>query len=510
MSTVIEGRRGGRGARRAERTSMKVTSLPALKRKIPLYEVLNAEGLEMIHDASCSILEEIGIDFRDAEALALWKDAGADVQGERVRIPRKLLMSLVEQVPESFSLTARNAERSVDVGKDSMIFLPNYGSPFVRMEDGERRYGTMADLERFHQLAYMSPALHATGLVTCEPTDIPVSKRHLHIVRSLIVNSDKPFMGPVTAPERAVDAVDMANIVFGQAYVHDNPVMVSLCNCNSPLVWDETMLGAMKVYARSNQPVICSPFTLAGANTPASAMATVAELNAEAISALAFTQLVRPGCPMLYGHFLAAVSMKSGAPMAGTSELALMNLMIGQLARKYKVPFRSSGMLTGSKVTDAQAGYESAFNMLPIMLAGANLVMHTAGWSEAGLCASLAKFALDAEQMEMLYKFAQGPKYDDFDEAIASIRDVGPGGHFLGTAHTQSNFQSAFFMPELMDNNSFEQWAMEGEKTAEARGNDAALKKLAAFEAPPIDPAIVEALDAFITAREVDLPDTLS
>lgn len=510
MSTMAEGRRGGRSARRAERMSMRVTSLPTLKRRTPLYEVLNDEGLELIHDGSCRILEEIGIDFRDAEALALWKDAGADVQGWRVHIPRELLMSLLAKVPGQFTLTARNAERSVTVGGDNVIFLPTYGSPFVRMEDDVRRYGTMADLERFHRLAYMSPAIHNTGLVICEPTDIPVSKRHLHIVRSLITNSDKSFMGPVTAPERAQDAVEMAKILFGENFLPDHPVMVSLANCNSPLVWDETMLGALKVYARAGQPVICAPFTLAGANTPASAVATVAELNAEAISALAFTQLVRPGCPMVYGHFLAAVSMKSGAPMAGTSELALMNLMIGQLARKYGVPFRSSGMLTGSKVTDAQAGYESAFNMFPIMLAGAHLIMHTAGWTEAGLCASLAKFALDAEQMEMLYKFAQGPQFGDFDEAMASIRDVGPGGHFLGTAHTQANFQTAFFMPELMDNNSFEQWSLEGAKTAEARGVEAAVRKLAAFEPPPIDPGVVEALDEFIAKREAVLPDTLT
>jgi trimethylamine--corrinoid protein Co-methyltransferase len=490
--------------------SMRVTSLPTLKRRIPLYEVLNDEGLEMIHDGSCRILEEIGIDFRDAEALALWKDAGAEVKGARVHIPRELLMSLLARLPGQFTLTARNPERSVTVGGDHTIFLPTYGSPFVRMEDNVRRYGTMDDLQRFHRLAYMSPAIHNTGLVICEPTDIPVSKRHLHIVRSLITNSDKSFMGPVTAPERAQDAVDMAGILFGESFVYDHPVMVSLANCNSPLVWDETMLGALKVYARAGQPVICAPFTLAGANTPASAVATVAELNAEAISALAFSQLVRPGCPMVYGHFLAAVSMKSGAPMAGTSELALMNLMIGQLARKYGVPFRSSGMLTGAKVTDAQAGYESAFNMFPIMLAGAHLVMHTAGWTEAGLCASLAKFALDAEQMEMLYKFAQGPQFGDFDEAMASIRDVGPGGHFLGTAHTQANFQTAFFMPELMDNNSFEQWSLEGEKSAEARGIEAAARKLAAFEPPPIDPGVVEALDEFIAKREAVLPDTLT
>lgn len=509
MSAVAEGRRGGRSARRAERTAVRTTSLPTLYRRIPVYEVMDVDGLEMIHDASCRILEETGIDFRDAEALDLWREAGADVRGERVHIPRQLLMTLLESVPAEFTLTARNPERTVQLGGKNTVFFPTYGSPFVRMEDNVRRYGTMADLERFHKLAYMSPAMHGTGSVICEPTDLPVPKRHLHIARSLLVNSDKPFMGSVTAPERAQDTVDMAKLVFGDAFVQDNPVMVSLANCNSPLVWDETMLGALKVYARACQPVIVAPFTLAGANTPASAVATVAELNAEAISALAFTQLVRKGCPMVYGHFLAAVSMKSGAPMAGTSELALMNLIIGQLARKYGVPFRSSGMLTGSKVTDAQAGYESAFNMFPILLAGAHLVLHTAGWTEAGLCASLAKFALDAEQMEMLYKFAQGPQTDDFAEAMQAIREVGPGGHFFGTQHTQDHFKNAFFMAELMDNNSFEQWGLDGEKTAEQRGFEAAQRLLDAYTPPPIDQAIVEALDAFIARREAELPDSM-
>ena len=281
-------------------------------------------------------------------------------------------------------------------------------------------------------------------------------------------------MGPVTQPDRAADAVRMCEIVFGKEFVHDNAVMVGLVNGNSPLVWDATMIGALRVYARSGQALVVAPFTLAGANTPASATATVAELMAEALSAIAYAQLERPGAKMILGSFLAAVSMKSGAPMAGTGELGLMNLMIGQLARRYRLPWRSSGMLTGSKVTDAQAGYESAFNMFPIMLAGANYVMHCAGWTEAGLTASYAKFMLDAEQMEMLWKFGHGPRFEDFDEAVATIGQVGPGGHFLGTAHTQAHFQDAFFMSELFDNNSFEQWLADGEKDAATRGLEAA------------------------------------
>jgi trimethylamine--corrinoid protein Co-methyltransferase len=299
----------------------------------------------------------------------------------------------------------------------------------------------------------------------------------------------------------------MARIVFGDAFVEANTVMLSLTNANTPLVWDETMLGAVKVYARANQGLILSPFTLAGANTPASTVATVAQLNAEALAGMAFAQAVRPGAPVLYGNFLATVSMKSGAPMAGTSELALMNFMIGQLARRYGVPWRSSGMLTGAKTCDAQAAYESAFNMLPILLAGANFVLHSAGWSEAGLVANLAKFMLDAEQVEMLYRLGQGPSFADFEEAMGAIREVGPGGHFLGTAHTQAHFQDAFFMAQLADNNSFEQWQLEGAKDAATRGREAAARALESWTPPPLDPAVDEALDAFIRRREAEIPD---
>ncbi|MEZ5845740.1 MAG: trimethylamine methyltransferase family protein [Geminicoccaceae bacterium] len=501
-----EGRRGGRSARRAERTSSAIRSLPALRRKIPVYEVLNAEGLEMIHDASLRILEEIGIDFRDEESLAIWREAGADIRGERVHIPRDLLMSLAGKAPPVFTMNARNPERSTDVGGNSMTFGPTYGSPFVRMFDNERRYGTLDDLAIFHKLAHMAPALHNTGAVTCEPTDSPVSRRHLHITASAIRHSDKPFMGPVTAPERAQDAIDMAGLVMGEEFVKNNAVMVSIMNCNSPLVWDETMLGALKVYARGGQASILAPFTLAGANTPASTVATVASLNAEALAAIAFAQAVQPGARVIYGNFLSTVSMKSGAPMTGNSECALMNFMIGQLARKYNVPWRSSGMITGSKIMDAQAAYESAFNMMPILLAGANYIMHTAGWTEAGLTANLSKFMLDAEQMEMLHKMGQGPSFDDFDEAMDAIREVGPAGHFFGTSHTQNHFQNAFFMSELADNNSFEQWEIDGSKDMTKRGFDAAEKALKDYVQPTLDPAIDEAISAFITKREEQIP----
>ena len=503
-----ETRRGGGGARRAERLSQGLQCLPALVRRIPVYEVLNEEGLELVHAASLQILEEIGIDFRDPESLEIWRAEGADVQGERVHIQGALLMALVAKAPRHFTLHGRNPERTVEIGGEHTVFAPNYGSPFVRMFDDERRYGTLDDLATLHKLAHVSPAMHNVGSVICEPTDAPVAKRHLHITASAIRHSDKSFMGPVTAPERAADAVEMAKIVFGEAFVDQNAVMLSLANANTPLVWDETMLGAVKVYARANQGVILAPFTLAGANTPASTVATVAQLNAEALAGMAFAQAVRPGAPVIYGNFLATVSMKSGAPMAGTSELALMNFMIGQLARRYGVPWRSSGMLTGSKICDAQAAYESAFNMLPILLAGANFVMHTAGWSEAGLVCNLAKFMLDAEQMEMLYRLGQGPSFADFTDALAAIREVGPGGHFLGSAHTQAHFQDAFFMSRLADNNSFEQWQAEGAKDAATRAREAARVALEGYLTPALDPAIEEELAAFVRRREAAIPNS--
>jgi trimethylamine--corrinoid protein Co-methyltransferase len=332
----------------------------------------------------------------------------------------------------------------------------------------------------------------------------------LHITYSAMKHSDKPFMGPVTAPERAEDALRMARILFGEEFVDRHTVVVALVNCNSPLVWDETMLGALKIYARANQSVVVSPFVLAGANTPASAVGSVAQLNAEALAGIAFAQLCRPGSPMIYGHFLAAVSMKSGAPMAGTPEIAFMNLMIGQLARKYGLPLRSSGMIAGSKTVDAQAAYESIQTMWGAFLSGANYIMHCAGWNEAGLGASFAKFVLDCEQIEMFYQLGQGPQFGDLKEALAAVREIGPGGHYLGTAHTREHFQTAFFMPELLDNNSFEQWELDGAKDANTRGLEAARHMLANYEPPPLDPAIDEALLAFIREREAVLPDSMA
>lgn len=501
-------RTGGRGARRQQRRLAPLVMLPTLVRNIPVYEVLNEEGVELIHDASMSILEDVGIEFRDAESLDYWKQAGADVREQRVRIDRTLLATLLERAPSEYTLHARNPERSVVIGGRHTVFAPNYGSPFVLDFDNRRRYSTLDDLYQFIRLAQLAPALHLSGGITCEPVDVPVPRRHLHTIYGLLRYSDKPFMGSVTAGERAEDTIAMAKIVMGDQFVGNHTVMTSVCNCNSPLVWDATMLDAVKVYARNNQAVLLTPFVMAGASTPASSVAAVAQLNAEALAGIAFAQLVRPGVPMVYGQFLATVSMQSGAPMAGTPETCWMNYMVGQLARRYRLPWRTSGLLTGSKLCDAQAGYEANMTMHSCLLAGANFIFHSAGWLEAGLVASFAKFMLDAEQTEMYYRYALGPSFDDLEEAMAAVREVGPGGHFLGTAHTLAHFKEAFFIPRALDNSSFEQWDAEGAKDANSRGLELARRALGVYEEPALDPAVDEALRDFILERESQLPGT--
>jgi len=318
--------------------------------------------------------------------------------------------------------------------------------------------------------------------------------------------SDKTFMGMTTSGKNAEDVMDMCAILFGNEYLENHAVVTGNCNGNSPLVWDETMLSAMRAFNQRNQPVLCSPFVLGGANTPASTPASVAQLNAEALSALAYTQVVRKGCPAIYGHYLSTVSMQSGAPMAGTPEISLMNFMIGQMARFYDVPWRTSNTLGGAKTFDAQAGYESATTLMAVMMAGANYIWHSAGWNEAGMHCSLAKFIVDAEQCAMAYRMAEGIRWDDFDEALSAIRDIGPGGHYLGHEHTLAKFQDAYFMPQLFDNNSIEQWVADGSQEITQRALNEAQVLLNTYEEPKLDEAVDEALLDYIARREREIP----
>ena len=503
-------RSGGRAGRQAARASHHVAREPFLTRTLAPFEVLNEEGLATIEHNADTILEKVGLEFRgDADALRLFREAGADVQGERVRFPRGMCRQIVQaSAPKVFTQYARNEANSVQIGGTATVFAPNYGSPFVRDLDSGRRYGTIEDFRNLVKLAYLSPHLHHSGGTVCEPVDVPVNKRHLDMVYSHIRYSDKPFMGSVTAPERARDTVEMARITFGADYLEDHAVILSLINANSPLVWDGTMLGAARAYAEANQATLLTPFILAGAMAPVTAAAVCAQTLAEALGGMTFVQLIRPGAPVVLGSFASSMSMQSGAPTFGTPEPALVLYAMAALARRLGVPFRSGGNLCASKIPDAQAAYESAQTFVPTVLAGVNFVLHAAGWLEGGLTVGYEKFVMDADQCGMAAVFIKGIDLSENGQAVDAILENGPGQHFLGTAHTLTNFETAFYRSEIADNNSFEQWQEDGSLDAAQRANRIWKRMLAEYEPPRIDPAVDEALLDFIAQRKASFPDS--
>ncbi|HYO43607.1 MAG TPA: trimethylamine methyltransferase family protein [Candidatus Limnocylindrales bacterium] len=503
-------RSGGRAARQAARAHAHAQSIPFLTRTLAPFEVLGEEGLALLEENADTILAEVGIEFRgDPEALELVRSAGAEVTGELVRFPRGLCRSVIAaSAPREFVQHARNPERSVRIGGMSTVFAPAYGSPFVRDLDGGRRYGTIEDFRNFVKLAYASPFLHHSGGTVCEPVDLPVNKRHFDMVEAHLRYSDKPFMGSVTAPSRAQDTVDMARIVFGADYLEDHAVILSLINASSPLVWDASMLGAARTYALANQATIITPFILAGAMAPVTAAGVCAQTLAESLAGMAFVQLVRPGAPVVFGSFASSISMQSGAPTFGTPEPALVLYVMAALARRLGVPFRSGGSLCASKVPDAQAAYESAATLQPTVLAGVNFVLHAAGWLEGGLTMGYEKLILDADQCGMMGTFVKGVDMSENGQALDAILGNTPGQHFLGTAHTLANFETAFYRSDIADNNSYEQWLEDGSLDAPQRANAIWKRMLREYETPPLDPSVDEALVEYITRRKASFPDS--
>jgi len=502
--------RRGRDARAARRRTRTRFWLPELERRIPWVDLLSDDQVQVIHDASMDVVEEIGVEFRCDDALALWRDAGAAVDGARVRLDREHLMALVGTAPSSYTMVARDPTHTVTVGNGKTIFTPSYGAPYVLGLDGTRRPGTLEDFKNFTKLNHLSPALHMSGGVVCEPMDVPVPKRHLYMTQNLLTYSSKPFMGAVTSKERAEDSLHMAGIVFGQDVVRDTTVMTCLANGNTPLVWDKTMLDSVRVFAAANQATLFSPFVLGGASTPASTVGAVIQVNIEALTGVAFSQLVRAGAPALYGQWVSTVSMKTGAPQAGTPEICHMNLLTAQMARHYGLPSRCSGSCSSSKMVDAQAGYEAARNMYGVLMAGTNFVLSTTGYLESAMCQSYAKWVLDSEQLEMMYRLGSGVSFDDLDEVLDTMREVPPGGHHLGTAHTLANFQTAFSMPEMMNSDNYEQWLADGALSADDRATAKCRQLLEEYEEPALDDDVRAELDEFVARRDAELPDLVS
>ena len=377
---------------------------------------MSRDQVEMIDNASLGILEDVGVVFRDDIALDDWKRAGADVRGETVHLDRALVKELISTIPSEIELHARNPEKTVQLGGRNSIFVPMTGAPYLRDLDDVRRAPTLDDLATFHKLAHMLPAMHSSAHHIVEPMDHPISHRHLRITYSSMIHSDKTFMGMTTSGKNAEDVLDMCALLFGDDYLEEHAVVVGNCNGNSPLVWDETMLSAMRAF----NPVT-SLFLLAlrtGWCNP-TAKCYFAQLNAEALSALAYTQVIRRGCPAIYGHYLSTVSMQSGAPMAGTPEISLMNFMIGQMARYYNVPWRTSNTLGGAKTLDAQSGYESATTLMAVLMSGA-LYLAFGRLERSWHALFNRKFIVDSEQCAMGYRMAEGLRWDDFDEALAA------------------------------------------------------------------------------------------
>jgi trimethylamine--corrinoid protein Co-methyltransferase len=473
----------------------------------PRYEILSEESMAVLDRGWRRIVSEIGIEFLLPEALELFAAAGQKVVGENVFLDPAFVLEQVAKAPSEFAMQARNPANNVVIGGDHMVFGAVYGPPFIR-QGLERRDAKMADFQNLCKLSQSFSQLDSAGGTICEPEDAPLDSRHLDMVYALQTLTDKIYMGSVTSAENAADTIRMGEILFGgREAIERTPCSISLINCNSPLRWDDRMLGAMVEYVRAAQPVVMTPFLLMGAMSPVTVQATLCQQVAEALAGIALTQLVRPGAPVVFGSFLSNNNMQSGSPAFGTPESALGLLCTGQIARHFKLPFRGGGALTSSQTVDAQAAYEALMTLMPTFLTGTNFVMHSAGWLESGLVTCYEKFIVDIELLSMLQ--AQFKPFEITEASLAydAHVEVGHGGHFFGCAHTLDNFRTCFYRPLLSSTDNFERWKRNGGEDATSRATTIYQEKLASYEQPPLDAAIQEELEEFVTRRRRELGD---
>ncbi|MDA8602868.1 trimethylamine methyltransferase family protein [Alphaproteobacteria bacterium] len=485
---------------------------PHIRRVLPFFDPMDQDQLEKLEAQVDWMIENIGVAFRDDPvALDIWRKAGVEPTGEHgdlIKADAQLIRDLVAKAPSEFVQHARNPDRSVTIGGNHQVFAPIYGAPFVRDLEKGRRYAEFSDYEALLKLVYMHPNLHHGSFVICEPTDIPVSKRHLDMVFAQMTLSDKPFLGAITEMSRAQDTVDMIDILFGAERLDRDVCIMANVNTNSPLLVDRVVSQAVQVYSGRGQGMVVTPFILTGAMGPVSTAASVCQAVVESMMVCAFAQLVRPGAPFVMGNFLSSMSLRTGAPTFGMPEPVLSNYMIGQLSRRLGLPLRCGGSLTASKIEDAQAAYESADSMHSTMLAGSNFTLHAAGWLEGGLSTGYEKLIMDADRLGSYQKLL-GVGLQDDDNAFArtAFEEIEPGGHFLGSAHTMANYSDAFYEAELSNSDNVENWEANGAKDMRVRAFEKWNRMLGDYQQPALDQAKREELEAYVTRRKEELPD---
>ena len=498
-------RTGGRGGDRS-RTGV-AGKYRNLVNRLSKTELLDPSALDDMHEASLTILEEIGMDVMLPEARAIMKAHGADVTegSDRVRFDRNLIMDMIASAPREFQMFARNPERNVKMGGNNLVFAQIASAPFVADREGGRRAGNQEDFRKLVKLAQSYDVIHTTGGYPVEPIDIHASVRHLDCLSDMVKLTDKVFHCYSLGKQRNLDGIEIARIGRGVSMeqMEREPSLFTIINSSSPLRLDGPMLQGIMEMSSRGQVVVMTPFTLAGAMAPVTIAGAVVQQNAEALCGIAFTQMVKRGAPVVYGGFTSNVDMKTGAPAFGTPEYMKAVIVGGQLARRYGIPYRTSNT-NAANTLDAQAAYESAFSLWALTQGGGNFIMHSAGWSEGGLTASFEKFILDVDMLQMVAEFLTPLDVSQDALALDAVREVGPGGHFFGTAHTLARYETAFYSPILSDWRNFETWTDAGRPTTYDHANRVFKEKLASYERPPIDPAVEEELDAFVAKRKAE------
>lgn len=494
---------------RLARHNVPSEAVPFTGRKIPAYNLLSDTALARIEDQADWILENIGVEFRgDRTALDHFAEAGARIDGACVRFEPGHVRALCATAPAEFQLHGRDPAKTVTLGGNNVVLMPGYGSPFVSDLAKGRRYATLEDFRKFVKLTYSAPALHHSGGTVVEPTDIPVNKRHLDMMLAHLTLSTKPFMGSVTAPDRARDSIEMARLVFGRDVMDRHAVMQANINVNSPLIYDDTMSSALRIYAEAGQCVCVSPAIFAGAMGPLSPAAVAAQTLAEAMAGIALAQLVRPGCPVVFGSFHSSMNLRTGALTFGSPEANMTTMALSQLGRRLGVPVRSGGgQITASNAPDGQAMQDSTGAMWSTLLSGAHQVWHAAGWLEGGLVMSYEKFIMDLDHCGAMLKLLQGFNTDDEAFGRDAYYETGPGENFLSTSHTLRHYTTANFEPQISDAGSFESWSENGALTSDQRATQRWRQMLNDYQQPEMKPGIQAALEDFVSERKAHLPD---